>query len=43
MATPHQHDPVLARTLIRDELLDLLLYKALRGITQDRVKWVLDE
>jgi len=32
MTTPHQHDPRLARMLILDELFDLSLYKARRGI-----------
>ncbi len=36
MTTPHHHDPRLARTLILDELFDLSLYRALRGISADR-------
>jgi len=43
MATAHQHDPRLARTLILDELFDLSLYKALRGITDRESQKVLDE
>jgi VIT1/CCC1 family predicted Fe2+/Mn2+ transporter len=33
MATSYPHDPILAKTLILDELFDLSLYKALREIT----------
>ena len=43
MSTAHQHDPRLARTLILDELFDLSLYKALRGITDRESQKVLDE
>jgi vacuolar iron transporter family protein len=35
MTAPYQYDPSLARTLILDELFDLSLYKALRGIAAD--------
>lgn len=38
-----QHDPKLAKTLILDELFDLSLYKALRGITKPDTQKVLDE
>ena len=38
MATADPHDPALARRLILDELFDLSLYKALRGI-MDIVDW----
>ncbi len=37
------HDPRLARTLVLDELFDLSLYKALRGVTQPDVHPTLDE
>jgi len=37
------HDPQLARTLVLDELFDLSLYKALRGVTQPDVHPTLDE
>ncbi|MEK6618092.1 MAG: VIT1/CCC1 transporter family protein [Nitrospirota bacterium] len=43
MTISHQHDPRLARTLILDELFDLSLYKALRGITDRESQKVLDE
>jgi len=43
MATAHQHDPRLARTLILDELFDLSLYKALREVSDDDSRKVLDE
>ena len=43
MLTTHQHDPALARTLILDELFDLMLYKALRDVTQPDVHETLDE
>ncbi len=42
-ATPQQHDPKLARQLILDELFDLSLYKALRGIIGGESRKVLDE
>jgi vacuolar iron transporter family protein len=35
MTAPYQYDPSLARALILDELFDLSLYKALRGIAGD--------
>ena len=38
-----QHDPSLARQLILDELFDLSLYKALRGIIGGEARKVLDE
>lgn len=41
--TPQQHDPRLARQLILDELFDLSLYKALRGIIGGESRKVLDE
>ncbi|TAL09261.1 MAG: hypothetical protein EPO02_10575 [Nitrospirae bacterium] len=41
--TPQQHDPKLARQLILDELFDLSLYKALRGIIGGESRKVLDE
>jgi vacuolar iron transporter family protein len=37
------HDPTLARTLVLEELYDLSLYKALRGVTQPDVHKTLDE
>ena len=38
------HDPLLARTLILDELFDLSLYKALREISHDtQTQQTLDE
>jgi len=37
------HDPQLAQTLVLDELFDLSLYKALRGVTQPDVHMTLDE
>ncbi|MCS6292363.1 MAG: hypothetical protein H8J66_04760, partial [Nitrospira sp.] len=37
------YDPRLARDLILDELFDLSLYKALRGVTQPDVHDTLDE
>jgi len=37
------HDPQLAQTLVLDELFDLSLYKALRGVTQPDVRMTLDE
>ena len=40
---PHAHDQRLARTLILDELFDLSLYKALRGVTKPDTQRVLDE
>jgi VIT1/CCC1 family predicted Fe2+/Mn2+ transporter len=44
MATAASHDPALARMLILDELFDLSLYKALRGISADaESRRVLDE
>ncbi|MBI5411219.1 MAG: VIT1/CCC1 transporter family protein [Nitrospirae bacterium] len=39
----HAHDQRLARTLILDELFDLLLYKALRQVTKQDTQKVLDE
>ena len=43
MAPAHQYDPRLARALVLDELFDLSLYKALRGVTQPDVHHTLDE
>jgi len=44
MATPASHEPALARMLILDELFDLSLYQALRGIsTHPGSQLVLDE
>ncbi len=43
MATTTTHNPLLARTLVLDELFDLSLYKALRGVTQPDVHHTLDE
>ncbi len=43
MSSASQHDPELARTLILDELFDLSLYKALRGVTKPDTQQVLDE
>jgi vacuolar iron transporter family protein len=43
VASSSLHDPTLARTLILDELFDLSLYKALRGVTQSDVHHTLDE
>jgi len=37
------HDPKLAQQLVLDELFDLSLYKALRGVTQPDVHETLDE
>jgi VIT1/CCC1 family predicted Fe2+/Mn2+ transporter len=42
-ATTQPYDPALARTLILDELFDLSLYKALRGITDSESRKTLDE
>ncbi|MDE3119954.1 MAG: VIT1/CCC1 transporter family protein [Nitrospirota bacterium] len=39
----HAHDQRLARTLILDELFDLSLYQALRGVTKPDTQQVLDE
>ena len=39
----YQHDRKLARALVLDELFDLLLYKALRTVTQPDVHHTLDE
>ena len=41
-SSPH-HDPVLARTLILDELFDLSLYKALREVTGGDSQKTLDD
>jgi VIT1/CCC1 family predicted Fe2+/Mn2+ transporter len=41
--TTQPYDPALARTLILDELFDLSLYKALRGITDSESRKTLDE
>ena len=43
MATTLQHDPTLAQTLILDELFDLSLYKALREVSDEDSRKVLDE
>ncbi|MCS6285652.1 MAG: VIT1/CCC1 transporter family protein [Nitrospira sp.] len=43
MQAASAYDPRLARDLILDELFDLSLYKALRGITQPDVHDTLDE
>lgn len=43
MDHPRTHDPALARTLILDELFDLSLYQALRGLTKPDTRQVLDE
>nr|MBI3612490.1 VIT1/CCC1 transporter family protein [Nitrospirota bacterium] len=43
MPSASQHDLKLARTLILDELFDLSLYKALRGVTKPDTQHVLDE
>lgn len=43
MAMAYQHDRKLARALVLDELFDLLLYKALRTVTQPDVHHTLDE
>jgi vacuolar iron transporter family protein len=43
MSSASRHDPELARTLILDELFDLSLYKALRGVTKQDTQQVLDE
>lgn len=43
MVSASPHDPTLARTLVLDELFDLSLYKALRGVTQPDVHHTLDE
>lgn len=43
MAIAYQHDRKLARALVLDELFDLLLYKALRTVTQPDVHHTLDE
>ena len=37
------HDPMLAQTLVLDELFDLSLYKALRQVTEPDVHHTLDE
>jgi VIT1/CCC1 family predicted Fe2+/Mn2+ transporter len=42
-ATTQPYDPALARTLILDELFDLSLYRALRGITDSESRKTLDE
>jgi vacuolar iron transporter family protein len=44
MASPSiKHDPNLAQQLVLDELFDLSLYKALRGVTQPDVHHTLNE
>ncbi|SPP63539.1 VIT1/CCC1 transporter family protein [Nitrospira lenta] len=43
MQAASAYDPHLARDLILDELFDLSLYKALRGITQSDIHDTLDE
>jgi len=43
MQATSDYDPRLARDLILDELFDLSLYKALRGVTQPDVHDTLDE
>jgi len=43
MVSFSHHDPQLAQRLILDELFDLSLYKALRGVTQPDVHRTLDE
>lgn len=43
MIPDQQRDPKLARTLILDELLDLSLYKALRGMASGDLQKLLDE
>lgn len=43
MVSSPPHDPQLAQTLVLDELFDLSLYKALRGVTQPDVHMTLDE
>jgi len=43
MATTLQHDPTLTQTLILDELFDLSLYKALREVSDEDSRKVLDE
>jgi len=43
MPTPHPYDPRLARQLILDELFDLSLYRALRGILDGDSRRVLDD
>jgi len=43
VVSPSHHDPLLAQTLVLDELFDLSLYKALRGVTQPDVHPTLDE
>ena len=40
---PSLSDPLLARTLVLDELFDLSLYKALRNVTDPDVHPTLDE
>ncbi len=40
---PSLSDPLLARTLVLDELFDLSLYKALRNVTDPEVHPTLDE
>jgi VIT1/CCC1 family predicted Fe2+/Mn2+ transporter len=42
-STSTSHDPKLAQQLVLDELFDLSLYKALRGVTQPDVHHTLDE
>jgi VIT1/CCC1 family predicted Fe2+/Mn2+ transporter len=43
MTSYAHHDPQLAQMLVLDELFDLSLYKALRGVTQSDVHETLDE
>lgn len=43
MPSANLHDPRLARTLILDELFDLSLYQAFRGVTKPDTQQVLDE
>lgn len=43
MSSASAHTPRLARTLILDELFDLSLYQALRGVTKPDTQRVLDE
>ena len=40
---PSLSDPLLARTLVLDELFDLSLYKALRNVTDPEVHQTLDQ
>jgi len=43
MLKPQHYDQKLARTLVLDEVFDLALYRALRGVTDGRLREILEE